>query len=180
VLLDRVDGAAHEPVLEPASPGALIPRLLWHNMSRHHAPSAIARMASALATNARGSILHAGSFAAAAGRLASGSIGSVPGAGPLPPASTRRDGLDIMRTDRGAIVSDDQTGRIFEINESAFVILTLLQEAGNLPEVRILLRNLYPDVAGDELDRQLSDCLRQFAGLGLADLPDSLMAGADQ
>ena len=156
-------------MLEPASPGVLIPRILWHNMSRHHPASAIARMATGLAGAVRGSILHFGDAATAAGQLFTGALKITP-ATSSPLESTRRDDLVITRTDRGAIISDDETGRIFEINESAFVILTLLQQVEDDASVLDLLGTVYPDAARAELEADVRRCLRQFADCGLIDV----------
>lgn len=181
VLLNRVDDAAlqAEPVLEPALPGVMIPRLLWHNMSRHHAPSSIAAMVSGLATGLRCSILHAASMAQAAERLLDGSLQARPGRGHPPLSSTRRDDLQIIRTDRGAIISDDQSGRIFEINESAYVMLRLLQTLDDDDEVMDMLRGVYPDVPEADLRAQLSASARQFAGCGLVDFARAPAREAD-
>ena len=79
--------------------------------------------------------------------------------------------LSLPSATSGAIISDDQTGRIFEINESAFVILTLLRASDDMQEVRELLRTVYPDASETDLAEQLSACIRQFADCGLIDYP---------
>jgi len=167
ILLARADGGGRETVLEAATPGALIPRILWHNMSRHHAPSGIATMAAALAATLKGGILRVADAAAAAGQLFHGTLSAVAGKGDPQIESTQRDALHITRTDRGAIISNDETGRIFEINESAFVILTLLQQVDDDRAMWDMLCTVYPDAPRTELARQVRKCLRQFADCGL-------------
>lgn len=168
ILLNRAAGG--ETVQEAASPGAILPRLLWHNMSRHHAASAIARMAGVLAREASTSILHVADAASAAAQLLRGGMTMTAHAQCPPLESTRRNDLLITRTDRGAIISDDETGRIFEINESAFVILTLLQQVEDDEAVLEMLATVYPDAPRAELARQVRRCLRQFADCGLIDV----------
>jgi hypothetical protein len=156
VLLNRAPKAAEDlPLLEPASHGRLMPRLLWHNMSRHHAPSAITGMAARLAESLRGSILHFADAGQAARLL---------------PESSQRDDLHITRTDLGAIIADDETGRVFEINESAHVMLTVLQKFDDDETAWDMLCAVYPDAPRRELASQLTRCLRQFAEAGLIDI----------
>jgi hypothetical protein len=171
VLLNRTPrNTAGMPLLEPASHGTLIPRILWHNMSRHHAPSAIAGMAARLAENLRGSILHFADAGEAARLLLRGAISAAPAAPRSLPESSRRDDLHITRTDRGAIIADDETGRVFEINESAHVMLTLLQKFDDDETAWDMLCAIYPDAPRGELAKQLALCLRQFAEAGLIDI----------
>lgn len=167
ILLGRAPRGGQETVLETASPGAVIPRILWHNMSRHHAPSAIAGMAASLAATLRGGILQVADAADAAGQLFHGTLSAVEGKGEAQIESMQRDALLITRTDRGAIISNDETGRIFEINESAFVILTLLQQVDDDRAMWDMLCTVYPDAPRTELARQVRKCLRQFADCGL-------------
>lgn len=169
MLLNRATSGTAGAVLETASPGMLVPRILWHNMARHHPASAIARMAGDLAAAARGSVLHFTDAAAAAGQLFRGDLQPASASAP-PLETTRRNDLLITRTDRGAIISDDETGRIFEINESAFVILTLLQQVEDDASVLDLLGTVYPDAARAELEADVRRCLRQFADCGLIDV----------
>lgn len=169
ILLNRATGGG-DPVQEAASPGAIIPRLLWHNMSRHHPPSSIAQMAGALASDVKTSILHVTDAASTAGKLFRGEMAMTAAAACPPLLSTRRDDILVTRTDRGAIISDDQTGRIFEINESAFVILTLLQQVDDDQAVLEMLATVYPDAPRAELGKQVRRCLRQFADCGLVDV----------
>jgi hypothetical protein len=171
VLLNRAaDAAEGLPLLEPASHGTLIPRILWHNMSRHHAPSAIAGMAARLAESLRGSILHFADAGQAARLLLRGEMSAAPAATRSLPESSRRDELHITRTDRGAIIADDQTGKVFEINESAHVMLTLLQKFDDDETAWDMLCAVYPDAPRQELASQLAGCLRQFAEAGLIDI----------
>lgn len=167
ILLGRARPGAEETVLEAGSPGAIIPRILWHNMSRHHAPSAIAAAAASLAAALKGGILQVADAATAAAQLFHGRLSAVAGKGDPQIESTQRDALLITRTDRGAIISNDETGRIFEINESAFVILTLLQQVDDDGAMWDMLCTVYPDAPRTELARQVRKCLRQFADCGL-------------
>ena len=169
VLLNRARSAEAGAVFEEASPGQLIPRILWHNMARHHAPSAISQLASALAMGVRGRILHFADAASAAVHLLSGSQDQ-PASNRVPQlVSTRRDSLVVTRTDRGAIVSDDETGRIFEVNESAFVILTLFQQVSDDASLWQMLCTLYPEVSAPELGTHINTCLPQLVDSGLVD-----------
>ena len=171
VLLNRApDTAEALPLLEPASHGTLIPRILWHNMSRHHAPSAIAGMAARLAESLRGSILHFADAGQAARLLLRGEMSAAPAAPRSLPESSQRDDLHITRTDRGAIIADDETGRVFEINESAHVMLTVLQKFDDDGTAWDMLCAIYPDAPRRELAKQLALCLRQFAEAGLIDI----------
>lgn len=169
MLLNRATSGNAGAVLETASQGMIVPRILWHNMARHHPASAIACMAADLAGAVRGSVLHFSDAAAAAGQMVRGELKPAPASCP-PLESTRRHDLLITRTDRGAIISDDETGRIFEINESAFVILTLLQQVDDDDSVLDLLGTVYPEAARTELDAEVRRCLRQFADCGLIDV----------
>ncbi|MEY3081048.1 MAG: hypothetical protein RJA94_1033 [Pseudomonadota bacterium] len=171
VLLNRAPKAAEDlPLLEPASHGRLMPRLLWHNMSRHHAPSAITGMAARLAESLRGSILHFADAGQAARLLLRGEMSAASAAPRSLPESSQRDDLHITRTDLGAIIADDETGRVFEINESAHVMLTVLQKFDDDETAWDMLCAVYPDAPRRELASQLTRCLRQFAEAGLIDI----------
>jgi hypothetical protein len=86
------------------------------------------------------------------------------------PESSQRDDLHITRTDLGAIIADDETGRVFEINESAHVMLTVLQKFDDDETAWDMLCAVYPDAPRRELASQLTRCLRQFAEAGLIDI----------
>lgn len=170
ILLSRGSAAeANGSFLEAASPGLILPRLLWHNLSRHHPPSRISALALDAAQAVRPSVLHYSDPETAAEFLFRGEL-EVQAPTQTKIEAEQRDSYHITRTDHGAVISCDDTGKILEINESALVILKLLEEFPDNEQAWMALCTIYDDVPKKDLAKHFTQSLRVFAENGIIGL----------
>ncbi|MDP4822595.1 MAG: PqqD family protein [Aestuariivirgaceae bacterium] len=165
MLLNRQpDPVAVSAVEVPTS--RILPRLIWHNLSRHHAPSRISMLATRLAAGVRCSSLNFSDAEMAAEFLLSGdfTLGKHVDGALLESFSSAN--IQLTRTDNGAIVSNDDNGQIFEINETAFVIWTLIGKFGGRDEILNALEVIYEGTPQVELGLELDRCVNLFCGNG--------------
>lgn len=166
ILLNRQPDLPEVRAVETPASG-ILPRLIWHNLSRHHPPSKIAAFATQLAVGVRCSTLNFPDAETAADFLFSGNfkVGKPTGAALLERYDSAN--IQVTRTETGAIVSNDDSGQIFEINETAFVIWSLIGKFGRRDEILGSLEIIYDETSPGELKLELDRCISLFGGNGL-------------
>lgn len=70
--------------------------------------------------------------------------------------------LTIREGPKDTIIADDRTGRIYRLNNSAYVMWKVACNSHDLDEARELLTALYPDRNADELSRDFLGIVERF------------------
>ncbi len=82
--------------------------------------------------------------------------------------------LTIREGPADTIIADDRTGRIYHLNNSAYVMWKVASHSSDMAEAMELLKALYPEKSVDELSRDFQDMVGRFTASELLDW----MAGA--
>ncbi len=165
---------ASPPVLSKISADKALTQVIWHNLARSAPPSNILARFAGLVETLPCLELEYDNAEGAAAFLNQISLQDLPQKAPGELASHTRSNdadLAVLEGAETSIIADDRNGRIYQLNNSAYVMWKVARNSQDMEEAVELLTALYPDLAVAELTRDFLAVVERLKASDLLEWP---------